>query len=235
MDENPDDMTLVALSPADMMPTQTALVAWCARKVEAVKRERADLETNLELATEHGWKHTSVEAALNRCARRVHYYEKIAAAVAAGYVMVPNFPIDVFAVRVQRPKQPASTTDSSWQAQHFTATAQLLPAGVGRYVDDELTFRDESFTEKTVEGKEKRIAHYVSDEYDEIDFPVALVKPAILAATQRAMAVRVFDQMGTVQNGVGKDPIVVGRLLDPRGNRRCVSFFVAWWLDTATL
>jgi len=41
--------------------------------------------------------------------------------------------------------------------------------------------------------------------------------------------------MGTVQNGVGKDPIVVGRLLDPRGNRRCVSFFVAWWLDTATL
>jgi hypothetical protein len=229
-----DNMTLVALSPADMMPTQAALVAWCGRKVEAVKRELADLETNLELATEHGWKHQSVASALTRCARRVHYYEKIAAAVDAGYVMVPNFPIDIFAVRVKRAKQPETTTDSAWRARHFTATPQLLPAGIGRYVDDELTYRDESYTE-TVEGKTKHVQHYVSDDYDDIDFPVALVKPAILAATQRAMALRVFDQMGTVQNGVGKDPIVVGRLLDPRGNGRCASFFVAWWLDTAAL
>ncbi len=234
MDETADNLTLVALSPADMLPTQAALVAWCGRKVEAVKRELADLETNLELATEHGWKHQSVAAALNRCAKRVDYYEKIAAAVAAGYVLVPNFPIDVFAVRVVRAKQREETTDSRWQAQNFTAAAQLLPAGVGRYVDDRLMHRDESYTE-TVEGKPKRIGHYVSDAYDEIDFPVALVKPAILEAAQRAMALRVFDQMGTVQNGVGKDPILVGRLLDPRGNRRCASFFVAWWLDTAAL
>jgi hypothetical protein len=49
------------------------------------------------------------------------------------------------------------------------------------------------------------------------------------------MALRVFDEMGTVTNQSGRDPIVVGRLLDPRGNRRCTTFFVAWWLDTATL
>ena len=159
-------------------------------------------------------------------------YEKLKAAVEAGYVIVPNFPIDVFAVRVQRAKQPEKTSDSRWGG--FNARPELLPAGAGRYVDDKLLYRDESYTE-TIDGKEKHIRSYVTDDYDHVDFPVRLVKPAILQATQRAMALRVFDQMGTVENQVGRDPIVVGRLLDPRGNRRCVTFFVAWWLDTASL
>jgi len=228
-----DDPTLVALTPADMVPAQHELLTWCDRKVAAVKAELADLEANLELATAHGWKHASVAASLNRTAKRVTYYEKLKAAVEAGYVIVPNFPIDVFAVRVQRRKQPEKIHDSKW-GNSFDAHAELLPAGEGRYVDDAVTYRDESYTE-TVDGKERHIRRYVTDDYDAVDFPVRLVKPAILEATHRAMALKVFDQMGTVTNQSGRDPIVVGRLLDPRGNRRCVTFFVAWWLDTASL
>lgn len=227
-----DDLTLVALTPADMVPAQTDLVTWCDRKIAAVRAELADLETNLELATEHGWKHTSVAASINRTAKRILYYEKLKAAVEAGYVIVPNFPIDVFAVRVKRSKQAEKVSDSKWGG--FRATPQLLPAGEGRYVDESVMFRDESIV-TMVDGKEKLVKRYVTDDYDEVDFPVRVVKPAVLQATQRAMALRIFDQMGTVQNQVGRDPIVVGQLLDPRGNRRCVTFFVAWWLDTASL
>lgn len=228
-----EDLTLIALTPADMVPAQTDLITWCDRKILAVKAELADLETNLELATAHGWKHASVQASLNRVAKRVTYYEKMKAAVEAGYVIVPNFPIDVFAVRVKRdqPRTQFATYDSS---DRLNAKAELLPAGEGRYVDDGCLIRDLSHDE-TVDGKTRHVSQFVTSNYDAIDFPVALVKPAILHETQRAMALRIFDDMGIVQNQVGRDLIVVGRLLDPRGNRRCVTFFVAWWLDTASL
>jgi len=193
----PDDLTLVALTPAD------------------------------------SWKHASVVATLNRTAKRILYYEKIKAAVEAGYLIVPNFPIDVFAVRVQRHRQP-KVTASYPESSKFDTKPELLPAGEGRYVDDRLFTRDLSHTELR-EGKERRVGVYVSSDYDTVDFPVVAVKPAILQATQRAMALNIFDQMGSVQNESGRDPIVVGQLLDPRGNGRRVTFFVAWWLDTASL
>lgn len=228
------EQTLVALTPADMAPAQHDLLTWCDGKVAAVQAELRDLETNLELATEHGWKHTTVAAAINRAKKRVLYYEKMKAAVEAGYLIVPNFPIDVFAVRVQRQRQREATSAYAYGHAYKEAKAELLPAGEGRYVDEELLTHDESHTE-TVDGKTKTISRYVSGDYDAVDFPVIAVKPAVLAATQRAMALKVFDQVGTVTNSVGRDPIVVGRLLDPRGNGRCVTFFVAWWLDLASL
>jgi hypothetical protein len=233
--EELEDLTLVALTPADMVPAQTALVTWCTQKVEAVKAELADLETNLELATERGWKHASVAASLRRCEKRVLYYEKIKAAVEAGYLIVPNFPIDVFAVRVKRAKQPEAVSDYKYRTDYQTARPELLPAGVGRYVDDRLLVRDESRVERLADGKTKDHPRYVSGDYDEVEFPVVAVKPVILQAAQRAMALRIFDEVGTVTNRSGHDPIVVGRLLDPQGNRRCCTFFIAWWLDTATL
>lgn len=230
-----EDRTLVALSPADMAPAQRELSTWCDQKVAAVKTELRDLETNLELATEHGWKHTSVVTSINRAQKRVLFYEKIKAAVDAGYLIVPNFPVDVFAVRVQRAKPRETVSDSKWGG--FRASAELLPAGEGRYVDESLVYRDESSVEKLPDGKERLHKRYVMDSYDDVDFPVVAVKPAVLAAAQRAMALKVFDEMGMVQNnasGRRGDPIIVGRLRDPRG-QRVVTFFVAWWLDTATL
>jgi hypothetical protein len=229
-----DDMTLVALTPTDMGPAQANLAAWCDRKIAALRLELADLEANLQLATEHGWKYETVAATLARTERRITYYEKMQAAVHAGYLLIPNLTADVFAVRVKRAKQPEQVHDNEWPS-NFEAKAQVLPAGEGRYVDDVVLHRDESFTE-TVDGKATRIRRYVSDDYDNVDFPVALVKPSVLEATTRAMALKVFDQLGVVRNDYpGKDPIVVGILLDPRGNRRRTTFFVAWWLDTASL
>jgi hypothetical protein len=225
------NQAIVALTPADMAPAQTEVLAWCDRKIASVRAELADLEANLELATEHGWKHQSVAASLARTRKRIRYYEKIQAAVAAGYLIVPNFPINIFAVRVQRSKQPEQTDTYAYK----TAKAELLPAGEGRYVDEQLFTTDESYDRKLADGKTERVSLYRSGDYDEVDFPVVMVKPVILAATGRAMALKIFDEMGLVQNSGGRDPIVVGRLLDPRGNNRCVTFFVAWWLDTASL
>jgi len=231
----PEDLTLVALTPADMAPAQAELGVWCDRKIAAVQAELADLEANLETAAVAGLKLRGISAAVNRTAQRIVYYEKLKAAVEAGYVVVPNFPVRLFAVRVKRDKQ-RETTATYGHSSAFDAKPELLPAGTGRYVDERVFTASEQYEEPADFDKTKIVTRtrYTSAGYDVVDFPVALVKPAVLDATQRAMGLKLFDQLGIVVNDVGTDPIVVGQLLDPRGRRR-VTFFVAWWLDTASL
>jgi hypothetical protein len=223
--------TLVALTPAEMVPAQTELITWIDRKMQALTDEADDLDQHQQLAIANGWKTSVVIAAQNRTSRRLRYYEKIKAALQAGYLLVPNMPIDVLAVRVNREKPPHEVRTSTWS--HFAAKPQMLPEGTGRYVDETLTHRDESYTVDEG-GKSVRKTLLVADDYDEVDFPVTAMKPVILQAAARAMALKVFDQIGTVQNE-GRDPILLGQILDPRGNRRRVSFFLAWWVDAAAL
>lgn len=230
----PDDVTLVALTPADMVPAQADLSAWCDRKIAAVKAELADMEVNLELATEHGWKYPSVAASMARIAKRVLYYEKLKTAVDAGYVIVPNFPVNIFAVRVKRRKQAARTSTFAGSSD-FRARPELLPVGEGRYVDETVFTSKEIYEEKDRDGKLVTRIRYLSGDYDNVDFPVVVLKPTILDATKRAMTQRIFDQMGIAQNTSGRDPIIVGQILDPRGGGRLATFFVAWWLNTADL
>lgn len=226
------DQQLVALTPADMGPAQASLVDWCGRKVAAVQAELTDLDANLAIAAEAGVKCGAFLAAARRARQRVTYYEKIQQALQAGYLIVPNMPVDVFAVRVNRSKQPESVKDHS---AHFPATPQLLPAGEGRYVDEALTHTVETYEGKDWQDKPVTKERYHSADYDQIDFPVTLVKPVVLAAAQRALADKLFDQLGVVQNNAGQDPIIVGQLIDPRGNGRRCTFFIAWWLNTRDL
>lgn len=231
-----DNLALVALSPADMVPAQTELVAWCDRKLRALADEADELELHQTLAIENGWKTSVVVAALNRTARRITYYSKIKAALEAGYLLVPNMPIDVLAVRVRRAHEPVH--HASYQQGVTRATPQAsLPAGEGRYVDDR-TFA-ESYQEPVQDehGKVSVRTRYRTGDYDEVDFPVATMKPVILTAAARAMALKIFDQIGVVANSgaAGRDPILVGQLLDPRGNSRATTFFLAWWVNTRDL
>lgn len=230
-----NDLALVALNPQDLAPTQVALGEWCLRKIEEIKTELADLQEHLIIAVSNGWKLRGLQASINRSEKRITYYDKIKDAVAAGYLIVPNFPVTVMAVRVNRRKQPERAANYEHSHKITTATPELLPAGDGRYVDDKLFTVDESYEELQPDGKTKTIRKYVSGEYDEPDFPFAAVKPAVLDAAQRAMALKVFDTIGVVQNQTGRDPIIVGQLIDPRGNDRRCTFFIAWWLNTADL
>lgn len=228
-----DVSTLIALTPSDMMPAQTELLAWCDRKMVAVRAEMTDLEHNLAIAAGAGFKLQGVQASINRTVKRIIYYEKLKVAIEAGYVIVPNFPVDLFAVRVRRAKQPEKAGE--YESNVNVAKPELLPAGEGRYVDEKLFTTEEKYEGKNYKDEPITKTRYHSSDYDVVDFPVTVVKPAIMEATQRAMALRLFDQMGIVRNESGRDPIVVGQLLDPRGNGRRVTFFVAWWLDLATL
>lgn len=236
------DETIVALTPAEMPLAQTSLIGWCDRKVAALESEAKDLDEHHAIAVANGWKLAAVVRQRSLARRRIIYYQKMKAAVEAGYLIVPNMPVDVFAVRVQRQTPIEQTRDEGWRIA-MEAVPETLPVGDGRYVGLALTQHRESYKESDdSSGKEITKYQWLSDDYTEVDFPVKAVKPVILDATARALGLRIFDQLGIVSNaGVRRrwgrkgDPIVVGQIIDPRGQGRGATFFVAWWLNTADL
>lgn len=237
------NIELVALAPSDLLAAQTNLVMWCDGKVTAIRREADDLRENLKIAKDNKWRTNGLASALSRTEKRIPFYEKIKAAVAAGYLIVPNFPVDVFAVRVSKAAPKHETREPG---QYSTPTIEVspesLPAGSGRYVGPEATLTRTDYRD-TKDGKPVWVRRFETDGFeDEIGFPIQAVKPVVLDATQRALALKIFDSIGVVRNGGAGgwvqrrgDPIVVGRVIDPRGNGRMVTFFVAWWLNTSDL
>src|SRR4051812_20570303 len=89
--------TLVALSPFDVPAAQLDLSTWCRGKIAALGSELRDHRHNLRHARASKWKTTGWSALVTKTKRRMIYYAKIKAAVDAGYLVVPNFDIDVFA------------------------------------------------------------------------------------------------------------------------------------------
>lgn len=230
-----ENLSLVALTPAELPATQSALVEWCARKLAALAEVVADLDHNLEIAKRNMWRTASISAALTRERQRIRYYEKIKAAVEAGFLLIPNLPVDVFAVRVHR--APRHTTSNYEHSRALTTATTTAPSlGQGHYVDNAKPYEDHSYQVQE-NGKTVTKPLYVSREYDdEWDFPVTAVKPVVLEAMARAMALKVFDTMGTVQNVQATgDPIVVGQIVDPTRRGRMATFFIAWWLNTEDL
>jgi hypothetical protein len=228
-----ENLPLVALTPGDMPEQQRKLADWCGRKIDSVQRELATFVALEDEAMAGGFKRASYTAAVNRTKKRIVYYEKIKAAVEAGYLIVPNMPTRAFAVRVGRAKP---SRREGWHPSAVDdAKPELLPAGEGRYVDDTVYTSSRSYTEQRDGKPVERVRFFATAFDDDVDFPLQGVMPEVLRATSRAMALRLFDQLGVVLNNGGRDPIVVGQLLDPRGNSRVCTFFVAWWLNTATL
>lgn len=229
-----ENMALVALTPAEMPDQQRALAEWCTRKIDAVQRELATFRALEEEAKVGGFRHATYTALVRKAEKRIVYYQKIQQAVEAGYLIVPNMPVNVFAVRVNPDRKP-SEQSSTWNS-GFRAKPQALPPGEGQYVDESLNTGSRRYNETNAKGEVVTRTQYFSTDYDEeVDFPLRGVHPRVLQATSRAMALKLFDQLAVVQNGGGRDPIVVGQLLDPRGQSRLTTFFVAWWLNTADL
>lgn len=234
-----ENLSLIACNPQQMAASQQPLIDWCLRKIATLRQEHAELSENLDICKRNGWRTVTLSKQVNLTKKRMIFYGKIANAVKAGYIIVPDFPVDVFAVRTDResPKYAAAYSPDSSQ---FTQKALAIPEGEGRYVSPEPFRRNigETYTDPKT-GEKKNRDHWVVSDFDEVlDFPIKAVKPEVLQATAEAMARKLFDEIGVIEHRPKQDPIVVGKILDPRStayNRRYVTFFVAWWLNTEDL
>ncbi len=255
IDERPAsraELRLVAVQPSEMERAQKDLVAWAQRRLDEENVKCDELMQNYELAIKNKWRSGPFKNALNVSAKRVKSFEKILAALQQGYVIIPDFPVTVIAIRTGRelPVSNYRANDSGYVPYQPDQKAQNLTAGEGNYVSPrpEVSAQTQRWTEPT--GQNKTHTWSRAKAFADVDFPFILAKPAVLDATARAMTDKIFDEIGIApqqstyqkvshqqSGGFKQDPMIIGRIHVPVGvgRKRTLSFMIAWFLDEKML
>jgi hypothetical protein len=227
-----DDVVVLARNPEEMAMAQQGLVSWAQSRVQAETRELEVAEENLTHAKSmkvrtDGWKR---QVAMSR--KRVTYYTKILSALEEGFCIIPNFPIQVIASRTSKESPKKQTVSRAWEID--TVKYESLPQGEGRYVDPRPKTR-----QVVRQDGDKEITRTVTTDFQEdIDFPFKKVRPQVLTDMDRAMKLKIFDEIGVLPDVSRRkgDPMVVGQIKYRDGyNETVVSFLVTWWIDTRDL
>lgn len=230
------DIEVTAIQPGEMLPAQEQLIDWCKRKCAALTAEKKELDDAYEHAVAHKWKSSVLKSHSARIGKRITYYTKIGEALQAGYCIVPNFPVSLFAIRTDKDKPLKLVSTNRWDrhVQH----AESLPSGEGDYKNPAPKVYQREI-EAALPGKNAVIEYYAED-FEAVDFPIQMAKPRIMEATTRAMALNIFDEFGILPAAKNKDPLIVGRIklggtpkYDRDGGR--VTFIIAWHLNTNVL
>lgn len=231
-----DDLEVSAFQPQEMREANAALILWCDRKIESLKTEAADLLTAFQQAVQKKWKSSTLKRHADIAAKRVEFYSKMKTALEHGYYIVPNFPVTCFAIRTDAKKPLAMVDMSRWSRKE--QQARCLEAGEGEYKNPFPVIYERDITTAEQRAKNDIKKQYFAEEFQAIDFPIQMAKPHIIEATTRAMALKVFDDFGILPQARKQDPLIVGRLKDPRGtkyNQKWITFIIAWHLDTRVL
>lgn len=235
-----DDLLLSATTPAEMRESQLALLEWCQRKVTGLKADAEELQGAYEHALKRKWKAATLKRHAQLAVKRLNFYEKVLAALQAGYIIVPSFPVTMFAIRTDKAKPSRMYRVDTYNinASLLQQSPPLLPAGEGHYVNPfPLVERSQ-----TQEGDKVNRACWASA-WDEFEFPLSMAKPQLMELADRAMALKVFDELGVLPSHKREpDPLIVGRIVYPgqpaytrADSYRAITFIVAWHLDTRTL
>lgn len=241
-----DKLVVLAKNRAEMVEAQTQSVGWALNKLQETQANISEAQENLDLAQVNGWKTRGWLNVRRREVKRRDYYEKIHAALNAGYVIIPNFPIDVFAIRTNR-TYPLKHYSENW-SQDRTQKSEVLPLGEGEHFDSVPEQRQHEIQNRYLPGRTPdapgSTMHYWASNLQNVDFPIKAVKPAILEETSKALMLKIFDEVGCNPGRPGwnpgtglnrkADPMVVGRIIYKTSGwseNKAVSFLITWWLD----
>jgi hypothetical protein len=247
---------LVATNPVEMQAERGKLKAWLEDRLTVLERDIVEANAALNEARRNGWATGSFTSARNRAVDDETYYNKILAAVEAGHTIIPDFPIQVFAVRTGKAeKQDARQFQGSVIGRETflgrPVQPDCSPAGIGTYRNPAPQIYQWTTRDKNSEGVERlyTIVRRTGEPSSPIQFPSMTALSPIMRATAAAMKVKVFDQVGvchpTIPVGAERrvepasqragDPLVIGQILRASTGRnkkqRCVSFIIAWHLN----
>lgn len=227
---------LVARNPQEMAAAQADLAIWLQNKVASMDREISEVSTALAVAKANKWATSALANQVARGNQRKKFYEKTLLAVQLGYTIVPNFPIDVFAIRTNKESPKWQHNESQWTPQVSNEKAQLLPAGTGRYQGETpLVYRGSNDTTDK-DGKKKTVNWIETAAFADVEFPVMAARVEVMDATAQAMTAKLFDSIGICPQSRKGDPLIIGRIIEAhRFGAKEVSFLIAWHLDLRTL
>jgi hypothetical protein len=233
---------VIARSSTEMKHAQARLVEWFTGKVNEEKVALRDIQQAIESAEMNRLTVRGLVSAERRQRQRVVFYDKCRAAVEAGYQIIPDMGMDIFAIRTDR-KNPSH--------QHATSTynypslrdeeARALPPGEGRYVSPQQLVRRGDFKVKDQAGKEITKWFTQTVDHGDVEFPVIAAAPALMSAASEALALKLFDEIGVVvPQAQHPDPILIGRIRSrggraPASSERRMAFLIAWWIDLRSL
>lgn len=234
---NPIDTVFVAKNPMEMAQAQEGLLLWARDKLAQLRSEYTEMEEAHSHARKMKWKASPLRRQMTRIQKRITYYEKVETALAEGYYLIPNFPVDIVAIRTRReyPKH-YEGTDRGLLA--FEQESDASPQGEGEYVSPTPRLDSEHREHTDHNGKKKMVKWFWPDRFEPFDFPFTVTKPQIIDSTKRAMVKKVFDEIGVLPQRQRRrgDPMIIGQVVLREGySEKKLSFLIAWFVDTNTL
>ena len=237
-----DKLVVIARNPAEMQVAQQKLCEWAAGQVEKSLAELREMEDSLAQAKKSKWRTTGFVTNLRYARERFNYYTKVKAALDAGYVIVPNFDLDIFAIRTTKFRPKSESTSGRWgkpTPMEFENNSDRPVLGDGEYRDPwpQLTHTVETITKK--DGTTHQENYAESGDWRDVDFPYKLAKPQILTDTSKAMACMIFDKIGVTPHRRvrNQDPMIVGQITckGRPSQEKDISFLITWWVDHTDL
>jgi hypothetical protein len=234
--------TLVATDRPSLDRAHQDVGRWVRERLDRVTLELQESRRALTVARERKWGTSALARVVRQQEQHEQFLLKVLAAVNAGFAIVPNFQITRLAVRTDREPEGLLTS-----IEHLPRVgAARLPVGRGKYVSPEPEFEswEEERTRKGGDGKDIKftVTIYSTTAHAPVDIPLTLMKTELADALHEAMEARLFDEIGIVYDGPKRDPVLVGRVIHPKGTAdrwgamsKGVTFFIAWWFQPSAL
>jgi len=111
------DVSVAATGPAEMQQSQSALVLWARHKLDELHADRNELQAAYDNAIKHKWAASAIKRQILKLDKRVEFYAKVFDALDHGYMIVPNFPVTAFAIRMNK-KQSLKMWTTNYYTSH---------------------------------------------------------------------------------------------------------------------
>lgn len=249
-------LEVTASTPTQAAECQRSVIEWMRNKMafvrteaEALKAEADEMEQAFNMAKAKKWNTISPknvwDTGLKRWRQgmeRLAYYEKLLAALEAGFFIVPPMDMTVFAIRTDSKKPAHYRKYLQVSAQgNFEQDKKVLPAGSGDYKNPQPLIRGDYSKDWKDETTGIVKLPFWADAWESVEFPITMLKPKIMEATDRAMALKIFDEIGVLPQDFRRnpDPVIMGRIYEPKRHQtytpKVITFMIAWHLNTKDL
>ena len=222
---------LVAKNPVEMQNAQADLAVWLKNKIVEIEIEINDLDAAVNQAAAAGWSLDALRRQLNKTVRQQDFYRKLLAAVEAGYTIIPDIPVEVFAIRVERAGPRGDRVSSDHGPQYAIPNDEQpdkLSVGQGEYVSPVPGVWRDTAT-MTRKDQTTYTRHFASpSEFRDVVFPLRAARVEVMSATKDAMAHKIFDQVAICPAKRKADPLIIGQVVGPKAT---ISFIIAWHLN----
>lgn len=227
---------VVANAPNELTALQAPLAGWARQKMEAARSEYEELTLAVAEAKKHKWKTSTLSKAATAALGRVTFYDKAVKALEAGYMLFPPVPnADVIAVRLLNDRPPRDY-ELTRRGPPDTQATPITPleAGEGEYHEPLVHWtllRNIKDDKGNVVDKE-----WQALELGDPVFPLAMGKPSIIAATNAAMEMKVFDEirMFPFERRLKGDPCILGSITEHKSRRR-LYFLISWRINASDI